>query len=139
MTLTEKSGLCRLQCPCGSSKQFRYGCGSKPNVPFWGWLPSQGSLFQRLFGCSLGYRGFDPQPYQKHLKSLLFFSKPQQSQPFSPSIQGHPGISSQTNEPQQVNMEVCKNTSEMWQLTCLGCFIGFLRSFRVFFSFSWSF
>ena len=22
-----------------------YGCGSKPKVPFWGWLPSQGSLF----------------------------------------------------------------------------------------------
>ena len=32
-------------------------------VPFWGWLPPHYSLFKRLFGCSPGYRGFDPLPY----------------------------------------------------------------------------
>ena len=39
------------------------GCGSKPKVSFWCWLPPHYSLFQRLLGCSLGYQGFDPQPY----------------------------------------------------------------------------
>ena len=24
---------------------FTFGCGSKPKVTFWGWLPSQGNLF----------------------------------------------------------------------------------------------
>ena len=39
----------------------RYGCGSKPKVPFWGILKAN-------MGCSPGYRGFDPQPYLTALR-----------------------------------------------------------------------
>ena len=36
------------------------GCGSRPKVPFWGWLPVHCCLFRRLSGCSPGHRGFNP-------------------------------------------------------------------------------
>ena len=38
------------------------GCGSKPNGYLFGVGKStpRSSLFKRLFGCSPGYRGFDP-------------------------------------------------------------------------------
>ena len=43
-----------------------YGYVSKPKVPFWGWLPPHYGRFKRFFGCSPGYRGFDPQPCVMH-------------------------------------------------------------------------
>ena len=41
-----------------------HGCESKPKVPFWGWESHPTIVFfKRLFGCSPGYQGFDPQPH----------------------------------------------------------------------------
>ena len=48
------------------------GYGSKPKVPFWGWLPPHYSLFKRLFGFSPGYRGFDPQPCVSNVANSCF-------------------------------------------------------------------
>ena len=39
-----------------------FGCGSRPKVPFCGWLPLH-CLFRRLSGCSPEHRGLDPWPF----------------------------------------------------------------------------
>ena len=49
-----------------------FGYGSKPKVPFLGWLPPHYSFFLRLFGCSLRYRGFDPLPCFYFYLFILF-------------------------------------------------------------------
>ena len=41
---------------------YTNGHDSKPTVPFWDRYTTHFSLFQWGLGCSLGVRGFDPQP-----------------------------------------------------------------------------
>ena len=53
--------------PSSASSTHSSGCGSKPKLPFWGWLPLLCllcSLFQRFLDL-LGYPPFDPQPNEQ--------------------------------------------------------------------------
>ena len=54
------------------SWQWSFGFGSKPNGYLFGvGYHKMASLFKRLFGCSPGYRGFDPLPLKKRFVGLV--------------------------------------------------------------------